>query len=121
MILWAAVSLADVGFESPPAEGAETVVTVARDGEPVGGATVRVVLRPGLAGSREVAVGITDGRGRVQWTPEAGGLTAVRAGDEVVTVLVAAQQPPAATLVTLGALVAAAAAFLGVGLARARR
>lgn len=112
---WAAAALADVSFETELAQGRETVVAVARGGEPVGGATVRVVVRPGLAGSREIAVGITDGHGRVRWTPEHPGLTTVRAGDESVSVLVAAASPPPSPIVSLALLGLTAAALLGVG------
>ncbi len=112
---WCAAALADVGFESPPHDAVETVVTVVRDGEPAAGETVRVVVRPGLAGSRELAVGITDGRGRVRWTPEASGLTEVRAGSERVRVLVAASGVPATTSVLLTVLTLLTLGYLVVG------
>jgi hypothetical protein len=118
---WVAVAAADVGFEAPPRAGAETVIAVSRDGEPGAGETVRVVVRPGLAGSREIAVGITDGRGRVKWTPDAPGLTEVRAGDESVAVLVAGDGPPATTAGLLALLAAGAAAAIGVGAGAGRR
>ena len=63
-----------VTLEAPALIGAEVVIAVTDEqGDPAGGETVRVVHRPGLAGEREVAVGITDGRGRVRWTPDASG------------------------------------------------
>ncbi len=106
---------AGVTFEAPPAAGRETVVVVDREGEPAAGQTVRVVVRPGLAGSREIAVGITDGRGRVKWTPDGSGLTEVRAGEESVMVLVGGDGPPAATFGLLAVLAVAAAVLLVAG------
>jgi hypothetical protein len=107
-------ALAGVGFESSPRDHEETVITVTREGEAAAGETVRIVMRPGLGGSRELAVGITDGRGRVKWIPEGAGLTEVRAGAESVTVLVAGDLPPV-TVGVFGLLAAVAAGFLVVG------
>jgi hypothetical protein len=90
IVIWLVASaFAGVDFEVPPREGVETVVVVTAPGigeeapQPVAGATVRVTHRPGLAGEKELAIGITDGRGRVRWVPGEGGVADVRANDEV--------------------------------------
>ena len=107
MIAWfVGIAHAEIAFEGRPRDGVETTITVLRDGEPGTGETVRVVARPGLAGSREIAVGITDGRGRVRWTPQGAGLVTVRAGDETLPVLVEAVAIPPSTGL-LGAVLAA--------------
>src|SRR5690606_11937455 len=66
----------------PPRAGQETTLTLTDLRErPVAGATVQVVYREGLGGERQRAVGITDSRGRVRWTPELSGVVEIRAGD----------------------------------------
>src|SRR5690606_23043937 len=78
----ASLAWASITIEDPPRPGEETVVVVTDDaGRPRAGETVRVIHRPGLGGEREVAVGITDARGRVRWTPQMDGVTIVRAGE----------------------------------------
>ena len=98
MIWWVYAAFAGVSWESPPVVGVETVIVV-RDGEaadapPVAGATVRVRWRPGLPGTREQAVGITDGRGRVRWTPDEVGIAALTAADASTPVRVASDGVP---------------------------
>ncbi len=113
---WGAVRL-----EAPPDAGVETVVVVQDDeGDARGGATVRVVMRPGLAGERELAVGITDGRGRIRWTPQEPGVVWMRAGDEIMRLHVAGH-PPGAALLSLGALLVGGTAALVRGIASTRR
>jgi hypothetical protein len=114
---WAAVEL-----ETPPVSGVETVVVVKDErGDPRGGETVRVVGRPGLSGEQEQAIGITDGRGRVRWTPRDAGVAWLRAGDEVQPVRIggAAAGPVLPFLVGLLALGGVGA--LGYGARRSRR
>jgi hypothetical protein len=107
-----------VTLEAPAMFGVEVVIAVTDErGDPAGGETVRVVHRPGLAGEREVAVGITDGRGRVRWTPDAAGVARVRAGDEILPVRVQGPVPPAVP-VLIGLLAAGGLLALGLGLSR---
>ena len=114
------VAVASIEVDTPPVLGAETVV-VLRDaqGNGRGGETVRVIHRPGLGGEREVAVGITDGLGRVRWTPEVGGVARLEAGEEQLRTVVA-QPPPAETVVGLILLFLCGVAgiFWGVGFGR---
>lgn len=112
MIAWLSCALASVALESPPVEGTEVVIEL-RDarGDADSGETVRVVHRPGLAGSHELAIGITDGRGRVRWTPAEGGLARLRAGDQVLDLRIEPRRRPDLTVSML-----AAVALLGAGL-----
>jgi hypothetical protein len=104
---------ATVSAEPPPRVGVESTLTVLDDaGAPVPGATVRALHREGLAGARELAIGITDAEGQVRWTPKLGGPTLVEAGNQRQHELVAWDQPPAETLISwLLLLVAAAVAW----------
>jgi len=106
VIAWSlATAEASVSLEAPPKVGQATVVLVQGDGDrPRSGETVRVVHRPGLAGAEEQAIGITDGRGRVRWTPSAPGVATVRAGDETHAVHVAPASPRVDTWLLLGLL-----------------
>ena len=114
-------ALAAVTTESPPLEGVETRIALTDErGEPASGETVRVVHRPGLSGEQELAIGITDGRGRVRWVPAAPGVARIRGGDEVLLVDVAPARLAVSTAVTLGHVAAAALACLAYGLAERR-
>lgn len=112
--LWLALAAgAAVEIETAPSEGAETVLVVTdRAGEPLAGATVRALYRPGLPGEREQAIGITDGRGRIAWTPSASGIARVQAADQRHAVRVAPRGVPEGTagllvaVLTLGMLLA---------------
>lgn len=116
-LLLALVASATIEIETPPTPGEETIVRVlAQDGRPRAGETVRVVHRPGLAGQRELAIGITDARGRVRWTPAEAGVAVVRAGEERLPVRIAPPEAPRDTLVLLGLLLLAAGGALGYGL-----
>ena len=116
MALWllCALALGGITTDGPPTLGKALVISVLDvEGHGQGGETVRVVHRPGLAGEREVAIGITDGLGRVRWTPEIRGIAQLRAGDERVAVHIATDSAPPATallvvllfLSSLGAIV----------------
>lgn len=120
---WIGVASAAVTLDAEPArQGTEAVVLVTDEiGDPRSGETVRVVHRPGLAGEKELAVGITDGRGRVRWTPEASGITNLRAGDQVQVIRVAPAQPPTTTAVVLGLLATSGLVALGYGIRGPRR
>jgi len=119
--LFSAAAWGAVTLETEPAAGVETVVAVQDpEGDPRGGVTVRVVMRPGLSGERELAVGITDGRGRIRWTPQEPGVAWLRAGDEDLRVRVAGP-PPGSALLLLGALVTSSVAALVRGATSSRR
>jgi hypothetical protein len=106
--LWlAGLARAAVEVETPPVEGTETVIHVTDSmGDADAGETVRVVHRPGLAGERELAIGITDGRGRVRWRPEQGGIALIRAGDQTSMLQIQRSRVPTTTLVVLALLAA---------------
>ena len=123
-LLASAVAATDVTLEHPPRVGDETVIAAVDDrGDPRAGLTVRVFHRPGLTGQRESAVGITDGRGRVRWTPERPGVTEVRVGDTPLTVRVgyASTPPSVPLLLVLLALAGLGTLAYGVGLGQRRR
>lgn len=110
------VADAPIAFDSVPTVGVETTITVADAfGGPRVGATVQVVHRPGLAGERHRAIGITDSRGRVRWVPEVGGVAHVRGADDSLRVSVARAEAPASTVALLGLLVVAGLALAGYG------
>jgi hypothetical protein len=105
LLLLGRAALGAVEVETPPLEGTETVIHVTDAmGDAASGETVRVVHRPGLAGERELAIGITDGRGRVRWRPEQGGIALLRAGEQTSTLQIQRNRPPTTTLVLLALL-----------------
>ncbi len=116
--LWLAAALAGIQIDAPGGPRVDQAATITvTDGadHPLPGQTVRVVHRPGLALEQEQAIGITDARGQVAWSPSAPGLARVRAGDTWQSVHVAGPVP-ATTVAALVALVLAAAASIGWGL-----
>ncbi|MEZ4236501.1 MAG: hypothetical protein R3F59_10150 [Myxococcota bacterium] len=125
VLLWLAqAALGAVTVEGEPEDGppivlrqGEEVVLAVTDaeGEARSGETVRVVHRPGLAGEAELAIGISDGRGRVRWTPELSGLARLRAGDEVRSLRIAPAAPPLGVEVTLGLLLVTSLGAFGYG------
>lgn len=117
--LWFTVALAQ-GFtvEPSPQVGLESVLLLSDASDhPVSGATVRVTFRPGLEGEHERAIGITDGRGRLRWTPAEAGVGRLSTDGWTRDVQVAGDQPPASTLTLLGLLVLAGLGALGYGMA----
>ena len=117
LLLAAGLARATIAVEPAPVRGVESVVRVTDDkGRPEVGRTVRVVLRPGLDGEREEAVGITDGRGRVRWTPSSGGVARVQAEEEGLPVSVAWPEIPAETAILLGLVALGSASGLIFGL-----
>lgn len=119
LALLASMAWATITIEAPPRPGEETVILVTDDaGRPRAGETVRVIHRPGLGGERELAVGITDARGRVRWTPQMDGVTVVRAGEERLSVRVTPAETPLGTVTLLVVLSLAALGSLGYGLVR---
>lgn len=95
----------------------QEVVVMVRDGrnDLVSGETVRVIHRPALAGERELAIGISDGRGRVRWTPEVPGVALLRAGDGAVRIRVEPDDKPIGIVVLLAITFCASAASLVYG------
>ncbi|MEO0599986.1 MAG: hypothetical protein AAF211_01030 [Myxococcota bacterium] len=94
---WAGITL-----ETSPVVGQEVVIAVTDAfGDPRSGETVRVHHGPGLAAERELAVGITDGRGRIRWTPSVAGVAELQVGAEPLRVRVAPQQVPVLTLLLI--------------------
>lgn len=89
---------------SPRVGSASTVTVTTEEGGPRAGVTVTVVERPGRPDADEIAIGISDARGRVQWTPEASGPARLRADDADAYVVVPWPRPPAAPLVLLALL-----------------
>jgi hypothetical protein len=115
LVLALSVALAAVTPESAPRLGLEVVVLVAEGDQPRAGETVRAVHRPGLHSETEVAIGITDSRGRVRWTPERAGLAELRAGTDSRRVLVASRAPMGAqVMLVLLFLASFAATMLGL-------
>ena len=102
-----------------PTVGQECLVQVA-GAEPVGGAPVRVVLRPGLPGQHEAAIGITDGAGQLRWTPDVQGALRLEAGQATAVVHVAPDGPPLALLGYGGTLALAIVWLMRPGAPRAR-
>ncbi len=119
---WLAAALAGISVQgtdgpgSEPTLGEPVVLTVTNDADhPLPGQTVRVVHRPGLALEQEQAIGITDARGQVEWTPAAAGLARLRAGDRSQQVQVASPFP-VTTAAAAALLLALALGALGGGL-----
>lgn len=117
-----AAALAAVTVDPPARVGVESVIEVVdADGRPRPGLTLRAVMRPGLPGAREQGAGITDSRGRSRWKPPLAGPALLSAGDEDLGVVrVAPTAPPTDVAVTLGVVLAAAAAS-AVGARRSER
>lgn len=117
VLLLAQLASAEIVVEPAPVTGREVVIHVIDDlSRPVPGATVRAVSRAGLPGEREVAVGLTDPRGRVYWTPSKGGPHTVRAGrQEAIVHVERASLPLTSLLVLIGAMLAGLGALV-VGL-----
>jgi len=120
--LWCATAGATIALDRPPAVGQETIIAVEDDaGLGRGGETVRVVHRPGLSGERELAIGITDGRGRVRWTPTTPGIARLRAGEEPLIIRVDHRERPLGIPLLLALLAAGGVAALTGGLGLPRR
>lgn len=114
--LFALAAWGAVAVESPPVQGRETVIIVTRlDGEPLAGATVRVFHRPDLVGEREQAIGITDGRGRIAWTPADPGIARLQAADQEHALRVRPRGAPEGTVGLLIAVATLGALLTGYG------
>lgn len=122
--LWLGLSMAWGGVTITPAPqiDVETVVTVLDAEEsPRVGRTVSVIHRPGLDGQQELAIGITDARGRVRWTPEIAGVATLHVDDQELDLTVAWPQIPTNTATLLTLLGFAGTAAMLFGLFRRRR
>lgn len=96
---------AGIALDAAPVAGADVTITVTDDfGDPRSGETVRVMHSPDLAAVREVAVGITDGRGQVKWTPVAAGVAELRVGNDPKRVRIAPDRLDPTTALLLGLL-----------------
>jgi hypothetical protein len=122
LLLLPSLARADILVDPDPATETEVVVTVLDDlSRPISGATVRAIHRPGLPGERDLAVGLTDARGRVYWTPAEAGTTVLRTRGESQVVHVARPAPPPTPLVVLSALGVVGLGLAGWGLWPRRR
>ena len=74
---------ADIIVESLPTQNQVIEFRVV-DGlsRPVAAATVRMVTHPGLSGAKEWTVGLTDSEGRLEYTPEIGGLHRIEVANQ---------------------------------------
>lgn len=103
-----AVAFATITIDPPPQVEVESALVVLKDEErPAAGATVRAWLHPGLPEEREIAIGVTDARGRVLWTPEVAGRVRIEAADQELGLLVVHPQPPTGPLALLLLMIAA--------------
>ncbi len=116
MTLLLLLQLASAGLEIQPAPVIETetaVLVTREDGSAIGGATVRGIVHPGNHDEHEVAIGVTDARGRVLWTPDTSGRVTIRAGDQERDVLVAWKSAPTGVAMMLALLFLLGAASIG--------
>ncbi len=121
LALLTGLSAATVSLETEASVEVETVVVVTRaDGAPMGGATVRVYYRPDLVGQREQAIGITDARGRIAWTPTHSGIARIQAADQARSLRVAPRGAPEGTLGLLITVAAMSLLLAGYGAWRPR-
>lgn len=111
-LLLSHLACAEILIEAEPVAGKTIAIDVVDDlSRPVSGATVRAIRRPGLPGERDLAVGLTDARGRVYWTPKEPGTQVLRAREHERIVHVEAVSPPLTPLLLLGT-----SGLLGLGL-----
>lgn len=114
---WMPSALAGLDLDGTPAlEQAITATLTEEDGSAVVGKTVRVIYRPGLTDSSEVAVGITDARGQVAWTPDQPGTAVLVAEDISLPVAIPWPHAPAGTTVILVLILLLALGSAGYGL-----
>lgn len=105
----------------PPRVGSEVIITLTRDGSvPSAGVTVTATRFPGLPAQEEVALGLTDGWGRVRWAPSAGGVYAVSAHGTTALASVPWPSPPIEAAAPLAALLVVSALSAAWGLTRPR-
>lgn len=113
IVLLTTLAHASIELGAAPTVGDEIVVSVVDgQGRPARGETVRVIHRPGLPTEEERAIGISDARGRVTWTPDRPGRFALFAGDQRFEGRVPYPQPPPEPMV--GLLLLVGAAFVAV-------
>lgn len=113
------VSRAEIVVEGSPRVGEELVlhITDARLAD-AGGETVRVTHHPGGPHAFERAINITDARGRVRWTPEAGGVAELRAGPQVLRIQVERSELPQTPLALSVLLLVTGLGAMGAGFRR---
>lgn len=113
MMWWfLSVALAGVSFSEPElVADAEVSITLTEEGgAPLAGVPLKVVSNPGTALESSYTVGLTDGSGRVRWTPKEGGPHQLRYGDNTEVAQVRWDRPPLSASLSLLILLAA---FLG--------
>jgi hypothetical protein len=102
MVLLLGLAYATITLDNPLRVGTESAITVVDDlSRPVVGAPVRATYRLGLGDEREVAVGLTDARGMVYWTPTVGGPVALRAREHRETAHIERASAPTTEAVML--------------------
>jgi hypothetical protein len=108
--------------QTPPTPGVETTVTVVDDlSRPVVGATVRATWRPGLAGEHSVAVGLTDARGQVPWTPKQAGTVVISARDTSMILQSGSPWPDPTSTVWIAAILLGCVGLMVAGAVSSRR
>ena len=122
ILLLASLSWATIEVEEPVTAGQEVAITVVNDlSQPRPGLTVRAIYRRDLATEQDMAVGLTDARGRVYWTPKRGGPVTLRAKSEEQLVQVGYAWPDATSYVLGIPAFILGFAMLGLGLWGGRR
>lgn len=105
-------SASNIVIEGEPTTHETVAIDVIDDlSRPVSGATVRAIRRPGLPGERDLAVGLTDARGRVYWTPKRPGTQILRAREHELIVHVRPDTPSPTPIVLLSS-----SGLVGLGL-----
>lgn len=90
------------------------------DGTALVGQTLRALHRPDLSDSHEVAIGITDGMGRVRWQPDLAGVTRLSSEDHELWVSIQPANLPSDTLSLLAAALLMCVLAAAHGLRRPR-
>jgi hypothetical protein len=106
-LLWMFSAQATQLSVEPALKVRNSVVVQCMDrGRPCEGKTVSVVLRPDLSDSQELAIGVTDSRGRVRWTPDRSGVAELRADNARLRVAIPWPRPPSESLLLMVLLLA---------------
>ena len=117
LALLTAVSLAGIVPPEAPQVGESTTIQVLDGAEhPIPGVSVRIIYRPDTHSANEVNAGLTDGGGKLAWTPIAAGPVVIRALDAEARVMVPATQLPVETWLLLLFSLAASGAAVVFGL-----
>lgn len=121
LLVGVALATEPIAVDPPAAVGAPSMVTLTDDlGRPIGGVAIHAIARPGLDGATDTAIGVTDGLGRVRWTPDRGGLVDLVADKVTLHLAVPWPSPPAETIALTALLAAAALSAIAWGASSAR-